>query len=266
MKKLFVTFLFACATLSLVACGENASQEQGVEKVEEITTENSSDEADSTAEAEAEEVTKEEEVAEEAAKEEEETAGGEAVETKQENNEENYAELNNIPVINVTKDNCETFTFTEYNKNEDGTPDEEMYSTFKCPTTVNCEIVDNGDGTKTVTYITEYDIRDWSLEYYWYSSDTFFVDYKTGNIFSSAMKPNKITLNGETVIVDYKFEEEYDENYTKHTKWSSLTCPVEYEDYGFFISDTNHINRQDAYDNLDYVLTAGSYEKRVIFH
>ncbi len=264
MKKLFLVLLLTCMSLSFVACGENVPDVQEVEKEESKTvTEDISVGAIATPEADKEE---EQNAEEDSAETKQESAEEDSAETKQESAEESYANTNDIPVIDITNDYTETFTFTEFNKNEDGTPDETLSSMFECPTTVNCEIVDNGDGTKKVSYVAEFDIRDWSLEYDYYSSDTYMVDIKNGKIFSTKFAPNEVTVNGEVVSVEYSFDEEYDTDYTKHTKIFSIICPSDYEDYGMFLSDTKHINVESAYQSLDDILTAGSYEKRIILH
>lgn len=251
-------------SLSFVACGENVPDVQEVEKEESKTvTEDISVGEIATPEADKEE---EQNTEEDSAETKQESAEEDSAETKQESAEESYANTNDIPVIDITNDYTETFTFTEYNKNEDGTPDETLSSMFECPTTVNCEIVDNGDGTKKVSYVAEFDIRDWSLEYDYYSSDTYMVDIKNGKIFSTKFVPNEVTVNGEVVSVEFSIDEEYDTDYTKHTKIFSIICPSDYEDYGLFLSDTQHINVKSAYQSLDEILTAGSYEKRIILH
>lgn len=255
MKKLFATLLISCMTLSLVACGgETPDVQEDEVKVE--ATDEVEEEATVTPEAEmAEEETTE-------TTDEEETAEAEEAPV-----EESFAQANNIPVIEVADGYSETFSFTEYNKKEDGTPDETLATQFNCPTVVNCDVVDNGDGTKTVTYVAEFDIRDWSLEFEYYSSDTYLADIKTGKIFSSSSGTNEVTVNGETVIAEYKFEDEYDSDYTKHTKNYILTCPVDYEDYALFISDSNYINPSNHYDSLaDIVAVDSPYEKRVLIH
>lgn len=255
MKKLFATLLISCMTLSLVACGGETpdvqEDEVKVEAADEVEEEVAVTPETEKAEEETTETTDEEEAAE-------------AEETPV---EEGFAQANNIPVIEVADGYSETFSFTEYNKNEDGTPDETLATQFNCPTVVNCDVVDNGDGTKTVTYVAEFDIRDWSLEFENYSSDTYLADIKTGKIFSSSSGTNEVTVNGETVTADYKFEDEYDSDYTKHTKNYILTCPVDYEDYALFISDSNYINPSNHYDSLaDIVAVDSPYEKRVLIH
>lgn len=255
MKKLFATLLISCMTLSLVACGGETpdvqEDEVKVEAADEVEEEAAVTPETEKAEEETTETTDEEEAAE-------------AEETPV---EESFAQANNIPVIEVADGYSETFSFTEYNKKEDGTPDETLATQFNCPTVVNCDVVDNGDGTKTVTYVAEFDIRDWSLEFENYSSDTYLADIKTGKIFSSSSGTNEVTVNGETVTADYKFEDEYDSDYTKHTKNYILTCPVDYEDYALFISDSNYINPDNHYDSLaDIVAVDAPYEKRVLIH
>lgn len=260
MKKLFATLLISCMTLSLLACGGETPDVQEDEAKVEATDDSSEPVVTPEAENTEEETT---EASDETAEENAEVENVEAEAAV----EESFAQANNITVIEVADGYSETFSFTEYNKKEDGTPDETLATQFNCPTVVNCDVVDNGDGTKTVTYVAEFDIRDWSLEFENYSSDTYLADIKTGKIFSSSSGTNEVTVNGETVTADYKFEDEYDSDYTKHTKNYILTCPVDYEDYALFISDSNYINPDNHYDSLaDIVAVDAPYEKRVLIH
>ncbi|MCQ2979665.1 MAG: hypothetical protein MJ245_07700 [Clostridia bacterium] len=228
MKKFFVTLVTSiCFALTFTGCGNSETAEPidqvitETEEIEEVTEE-------VTKEAEEVEVT---EVTEEAVEVVEEEP---VVETTPSYIEEQGAKVTEID-LDETYSNA--FTFVGYNEDQDNNPIMDTIGNFNCPVEVTKEEVYLDDGTKIVTYKSVYDIRDWSLEYYYYSSVTYLIDQETGTIYKSTdtFSPE---VNGETTSVKYEFVEDYDENYTTHTKYFSITCPQDYDDYAFIVAET----------------------------
>lgn len=233
MKKLLVTLLALCMVVSFVGCGYVATEEeQLVENVIETAV-----------------VTKEP-----------------AQEVTEVTESANYAKEHNIEVIEYGDGYNETFTFIEYSENEDGTADEAMTCTFSCPTAVTREIIENFDGTKTVIYVVEFDIKDLSFDYDYYCSDTFLVDIASGMIFSTTYQTNEVEIDGRKEVIQFYYTQNINDDFTMQTMMFAIVCPTDYEGYGLYLCDTNHINTEGIYPSLDDVVDKGPFEKRVIIH
>ncbi|MCQ2910856.1 MAG: hypothetical protein MJ244_01590 [Clostridia bacterium] len=247
MKKLFVTLITVAATLSLVACG-NANQ-----KAEAVTDPAPAVEVEAPAvEVEVEEPEVEVTVEEPEVVVEVEEPVVEEVKT--------FAEENNIEVVEIADVFQHDYSFIEYNKDGDVVLDADAQR-FNCPTTVTKNETDNGDGTKTVIYTAVFDIRDWSLEFNYYSSDTFFCDIYSGKTIKRDQ--TSLIFNDEEIAINYAFEDAYDENYTTHTKNYKFTCPVEYDGYALFLGDAAVINASNSCDDIADILLTGEADNRM---
>lgn len=241
-KKLLVTLITFVSALSLVACGNSEPSDSKTDTVPVAVEEPEPTEEVTVSEPEVEEEVTPEVVEEPVAE------------------DKTFAEENNIEVVEINDVYEHTFTFIEYNKDGDVVLDADAQK-FSCPTTVTKSETDNGDGTKTVIYTATFDIKDWSLEFDYYSSDTFFADIYTGKTITRNVK--SIIFQNVEIPVNYDFEDAMDENYTTHTKNYILTCPVDYDGYALFLGDAAVINASNSCKDIADILFTGEVENRV---
>lgn len=261
MKKILATSLIASSMiLTLIGCGtaQKVSETPAAPAVEVA-------EEAQTPEVEAPEVSVEETVVEPVI---EEPVIEEPVE-EEPVVEPTYVEEKGLRVVNLADcDNSytEVYTFIEFNKDENKNPIPDHTALFDSQCTVSFDSVDNGDGTKTISYTCIFDTRDWSLEYDFYSSQSYLMNMETGEIFSDTYAPNKVIVDGKTSIVDYNLESIYAEDYSTHTKIFSLTCPVEFEGYAMYLGDATKINEVNIYENVDIVLGLNDETTKTVVH